>query len=925
MTDPYANWTDEELPKQPADPYAGWKDEPAESAAPIVDTGPAPSSPAWSDFAPSGNGLDLVRPEIRDAQDERLRALFEVSLKQNPEKHAGILSLAKETGAPVDAIERNFDSIKSSVEAARFDPTRWREDNPEQAKLLLERPELAAVVMKDQQLSALSQMNNLGLDVEGYLSKKLGLDALHDATDGATDLVGPGVVLRAPGLAVERAKALLTGGQVPTAEEKRDAQYRRAHQTAVVDDDLAKIVNEGGPVERLAIPFRRYQEAKAQLEISQAYNWLMMRRAGGATAEDTYELEKQILEMKRTAVRRDYGEGPVEQVFSDVGEMAASQVQVYKDAGVAAIGGALVGAGLGAVFTKSPAGAGAGARGGAVMGAKIAGNVGMAVSSFRLESGTAYGELLDTKTEDGRPLTEEEARGGAIIYGALAAAVEVASENVKLKALGPLGDALAKGEDKAAIAELRLQMKDRGFRAIAAKAAKEWLKGGAGESAEEAVQEATQQAVTYLTKRVGAGDLQLEKLAGRRTPRVPGRRRSINDVTGGEGVRHGRDRSPRGRRPSSAAAVPASSSTAWRSPARCACEARSTQSQNQLRAINSSARARPRRRIRRRWRASSRRRRPRTATRSPTCTSTRRRSSPTSRATRRTRSRRRPSSSARRARSSCRRRSSPAAGSRSRWPSTSARGCPSGAAAALEQHSTLHPDTATPAQREARAKEDEQLRELAAKFEKEGVKPQSVAESDFIDAMEKQLAATGSASKQDARTQLQLLRAFIRTAPERFGLGMTADQLFQNFAIAIGTQSEPVAIASAEETADVMPGSEQQLREAFDKLDREGQVRAFLTDPNTGRLNERGFRALEPDPERPYLAEFEVEGKKFFNDEHGHESLDGALRVMGNAIHAAGVKDAVAPVAQSRRTSRRRSRRRSWPGSSRTRSTRWRS
>jgi GGDEF domain-containing protein len=81
------------------------------------------------------------------------------------------------------------------------------------------------------------------------------------------------------------------------------------------------------------------------------------------------------------------------------------------------------------------------------------------------------------------------------------------------------------------------------------------------------------------------------------------------------------------------------------------------------------------------------------------------------------------------------------------------------------------------------------------------------------------------------------------------------------------------------------------LRTYFSELDVESRRLAFFLDRITGLLNDRGFRALPRDPARPWLASWELEGGKFFNDFHGHDAYDGALRVMAQVLVRRGVHD----------------------------------
>lgn len=491
-------------PEEWVDEPAGdeWVDEPADpiAARDAFRAEYAKNPNALSDRLQGA--LDATSLETKPVlDDDALRVVFEQSLRAAPDRHAGVLKLAKETRAPTDVIERNYDKLQDTWTAANFDPKAWREANPEVAKQLLERPELGRLVFRDQQLSVISKLKNLSLDIEGLMGERLGLDKVRDAI-GFNPFASP---LDASGLAYDKVKEFVSGTPAATAEEEREGKRVVAGKAPFVKDArterLADAEAQEGPLARLGVPIARFIETKEQLEISKMQFELLTARAMG---QSTFDLEKRILDAQRTAVQRDYNEGPLEQVLTDIAQAAASQVAIYKDAGIGAAAGAVVGGTAGAVATKSPAGV----RAGALKGASIGGKAGMAYGSLRLEAGSAYGELLNAKTDDGLPLSEEEARGAALLYGGLAAIVELASERQKLKALGPLGSALLAGEKKAAVAELTKNMARPGFKAIVLSTARAQATAAGGEGGEEFIQDALQQLTTYLAKSKSQGEFQ---------------------------------------------------------------------------------------------------------------------------------------------------------------------------------------------------------------------------------------------------------------------------------------------------------------------------------------------------------------------------------------------------------------------------------
>ncbi len=422
------------------------------STLPSLEVAPAPEAEA--DFEPMPSVEEQAVAENRD-----LVKLFSGAGMGfvDVERRAGVLQLSRETGLHTSLVEASFDQMKRSWEASKFDPAAWRKDNPELAALVLNRPQLAPVVMRDAKLSLLSR-------------------ALNKATElFFTPYVGESV----PNREAELERLEVQRESMLIAPTKAGAE---------VDDNKARLLREGGPLFQAVIPIARYTEAKEHLEVSKKGYDLMAARLAG---RDTYELEKQLVDMRRSAVRRAYGEGEVGQVFSDVAEAAASSVDVLKDAGTgAAIAGVVAGAGTYAV-TRNPRLAGKAT----LKGASLGGRAGGVVATLRIEAGDAYLQLLDAKTDDGKPVSNDVATGTALVYGTLAAGIEFAAWGPMFKAMGPLGELIRTGEKKAALAAL---VKQQGFREIAKRVAKNWLAASAAEGGEEFLQTAAEDALTYL-------------------------------------------------------------------------------------------------------------------------------------------------------------------------------------------------------------------------------------------------------------------------------------------------------------------------------------------------------------------------------------------------------------------------------------------
>ncbi len=445
----------------PTDPYAGWTEEPAPEAQP-------PKEDQFAGWTEEPAAPQPTREQTVDEENQALGNLFKHGLQEAPDKRAGVLALSRESGVSPDIVEANYDAIKSSWEAQKFNPAEWRKANPQLAKLVLEQPHLGTVVMHDAKLSLFSK-------------------AWNKFTEWSAD--------------VDRAIGPTRSEAERTAEV--DAQtFKPGPAQKFIDDPKAKALRESGDdifgyAAKAVIPYARYLETKQQLDISKKQFELMTARARG---QDTYALEKEIVDLKQNAIQRDYGEGPVAQVFTDVATAAASSLDVLKQGGIGAavVGGAVGLATLAA--TRNPSVAGRVA----LKGASIGGKVGAVAGTFRLETGDAYGELLDARTDDGKPLDNNVATGAAVLYGALASAIEFASWGPMLKAMGPLGQLIKTGEKKAAIAAL---MKDQGFKDIAKRVGKDWLASSAAEGGEEFLQSIAQDASEYLARSYQQGSL----------------------------------------------------------------------------------------------------------------------------------------------------------------------------------------------------------------------------------------------------------------------------------------------------------------------------------------------------------------------------------------------------------------------------------
>lgn len=413
-----------------------------------------------------------------DAKDNVVRAAFTLApnTDADAQRRAGVLRFARETKIPTDVVEAKYDELRTTFERAGQDPRKWRTENPLLAKLALERPELGELVVKDKELS----------DFTKFIAKAWNW---IDAWDRDA-LTVPYVEGESSEDTKARLRLQLEANRVQL--EQKQAEVDKPKPTVVRQDQVSQSINAGGALGQVYSVGFRYAEAQRQMELSKLnFELLMSRGRGGA---DTYELEKRILDLQRDLVPRDFEEDGITRMFGEAAAAVASQVEVLKGGGVGAGVGTVVGGTAGAVLGK-----GKGAQVGARLGAKLGGKAGAALASLQLEAGSMYGTLLDARTDRGEALSEEEAAGGALLYGGLASVVELASMPQLFRTLGPLGG-------KAGLKTLLGS--DAGVRAIARNVATQWFKAGATEGAEEVVQQGLEQLVAYLTKSKAAGELQ---------------------------------------------------------------------------------------------------------------------------------------------------------------------------------------------------------------------------------------------------------------------------------------------------------------------------------------------------------------------------------------------------------------------------------
>jgi GGDEF domain-containing protein len=778
---------------------------------------PEPVDDAVPKVGTSEAEVQAILEENQKQKDSSLKATFEAALAKNPDRHAAVLKLATEAHIPTDVAEAKYAELSQSWEAAKFDPAKWRKSNPELSKLIEDNPHLGTIVMKDAPLSLVTQALNKHADFTKWLDETWEPIGKYLAPEQYT-----------PGAKAERA-------------QKIEGMHTAQRQEAVLQDNKSKLIQEMGTEGKLLTPVLRFNESAQQMEISKLQFEMMQRRTFG---QDTYDLEKKLADAKLEAVTRDYGEGPIAQLATDAAQAAASEVPVIKEGGKLAVVGAVGGAALGLALTRSVGGVAKFA----LRGASLFGRAGIFYGSLKLEAGSEYGDLLQAKTDDGKPLTEAEARGGALIYGTLAAVVETYSTEQLLETLGPLGKALKTGTAKSGMAEL---MKDSGFREIAKKAAAAWAKESATEGGEEFVQQVLQDVTTYLTRSKSAGKLQSGQVVDWEGALMAGQKGVVGGVAlGAAGTAvHVASQSMTRARSVVAGQQTASLSGLADSPTvRAAPEAVAQMIEKQT-----QAQGEPVSHLYIDPHAFVRLFQDENSDPNEAAAALMGEEGPRQ---------------LQEAVATGNKLEIPLKDYLEKWGGKEV-------ARRLAEDTTTQTGYLTP--NELRTQHEEiqkQAEALAKEYQKDDAAQPTGAEAAYADTLEKQLVETGRMNAKEARTQVALHRAFIRSQAQVFGLN--ADELFRDAVVQAQKGDEGQSVAGQNDAVS-------HLSRRLDKMTPEERAKETYIDSNTGLLNEKAFKELKSD--KPLVGHISVEGIKYLNDKVSHDHADLLYRTVGRLLH----------------------------------------
>lgn len=446
-----------------------------------VDPGGAPApapEAAENPYAQLEDALDAQRADRAKGID----TLFRAGLVAGDQK-ASVIRLARETGLKTDTVEEKLPEVERAWRASRFDPQKFVDENPQLADLLLKNPQAGQVALHDEQISGFTRV-----------VRAIGRWTADHALEGVIGESAPPSV----GLSSLEVSGIAEGVRERTGKEtpEKAVKIEPLKQVPTLESPL----QDAKGLDRVAIFADHWGNKRKQSELSAAAFRLMWAETYGL---DTYDLEKRVVDLEReTGVQRNYGAGPVEQILLDAEEGVASNVDALTGKGVGwGLSGA-VGA-LATIASRSPAkGFQVASTFHKVVGSKI-GNAAAFYKSFEQEAGQEFLELRRTKTDDGRGVDPEIARGAAVVYGLAAAGVEVAELNLVFeKTLGPLAESMNRGKG---VEFMRAMVKDPSKAAMFRSVAKAWAKGVLGEGVEESVQQTLQSATTWGAASLSAG------------------------------------------------------------------------------------------------------------------------------------------------------------------------------------------------------------------------------------------------------------------------------------------------------------------------------------------------------------------------------------------------------------------------------------
>jgi hypothetical protein len=529
-------------------PFVDGDGRPLDKPSPMEFPDPVSTFGPTVEFAEIDGVVDHSRPlrtplEIferhENLRDDFVRNMFRKSFSKDSDKWAEIEHISNLTGISTDVVKNRFPEMKATMAAAEHDPRRWRYENPGLFRWVEESPHRATFAMKEQASWFSLKIRQIGAahdrlgEVAGMVTTPVRVGAttipvtpfmehvvapilFAGPNAGAVAMIASGLAKK---LAVLQEKTKTAKGQLELKAAGKEIE--EAGIPKEVETELSPLSTTEG-LGRLAVygdQFVRSYKAVDSLSVLGSDQVFLDREVRAAELSGD---ERRINAARAAQVRGNsevakleaevnhqvyYNQSWPEQIGLDVMEVAASQVGTIQAtlAGAGVLGAVgLIGGGAVGAFTGGPSGAVRGGKRGLQLMSWIGARSFAFMASFERERGSAYLEFRKVKDDDGKVMDQSIADTFSGVYGAIAATAEVATLGPELSVLGPLGQAIKNGVGIKAGAKL---LGKNWFRKAMVRFGKDWARAAALEGIEEGSQEYAQFVIGWLGKNVSSGRL----------------------------------------------------------------------------------------------------------------------------------------------------------------------------------------------------------------------------------------------------------------------------------------------------------------------------------------------------------------------------------------------------------------------------------
>lgn len=447
-----------------------------------------------ADFIPhvpvTGRPGEFRRADLEAKQEDDDARVFELFLAaEEPTREAAILEIVNATNLPIDVVEGGIAELQRSMKAAGFDPRTWREDNPALARELDSRNGLKELVFEEEQISDVS----LWLRQFGAANDVAAVELQIAMNAGVPFTEEEDAKLNAK---LDRLRA------IETAAGERKMTWQRESELAGIDIGIDAWGRKfRGEIESV-VWTRQIALDTALLKAEMSGN----KSAIDAARRASFVNERQARRMSEelgAQPKYDLGTGiaaGVAQFGIDVVEGTASHVSLLASMGAGAAVGyglalipaALAKTGKKQVFRQT----------GAVAASYLSKLFG-GVSSFAREAGGSYKTLKYATDDQGRRVGVKIALAGAVVAGLIKSGIEIANMNQLVGVLG-----IGKNAAANPTIAVRNALADRGFRHAWAAFGAVLARHGLLEYREEALQETTDFLTEYGARSLASPDKQ---------------------------------------------------------------------------------------------------------------------------------------------------------------------------------------------------------------------------------------------------------------------------------------------------------------------------------------------------------------------------------------------------------------------------------